>query len=704
MQAGPRKPSARTRLRFVVALLVGAMLAMVAWHAAVVYIPNQARVSALAENEQALEALAAASHALARERTAVLADVGAAGPERTDLRETMAQKDARMEALLERIGELEGQRPGLRSPRRELEESWKELRGIRGESVANDGDMAATWWEMTERLGAAMDWLRQSLLADIEGDDELLRHNFALRDTLAALREALAREQALLATALAPPATGEAEGAFSAVLPGASALQRDFDRADRRIRTHTEHTRSGNGSLYSFARFLPRDDEPARAAVGEAWEGFRSSFREEFLPAQAMAAEVRAGDEVAVELAYWLEVSDQALARLDDVTAAVGESAAQRTAILQQDARWSLGLLALMALAVPAIGAVAWIIVERIGRRLETLAQTLGLAAADHDLAVRAQAEPIREIDRVATAFNELQARFESLVGRIVAAGGSAAGEMQNLSAMAGQVAGGADQQSDDLQNLAAAVEQMAASIAKVEQNTSVAAEAASQAEECAREGRETVGEAAEVIDRLHEQTRNIGKVLATIDGIASQTNMLSLNASVEAARAGHHGRGFAVVAEEVRALASKTREATNEVGSLLASFRDEAARARETMLAREAVPPEAGDGEESGTESGKESSNGGGDQRTADAALEAIVASVSKIRALSDEVARAVSEQSRVSIDISQRVHRVSGIAGETSEAARESSRSAGSARDHVDQLRETAGRFRVSDRAGGS
>ncbi|WP_438811509.1 methyl-accepting chemotaxis protein [Pseudomonas urmiensis] len=166
------------------------------------------------------------------------------------------------------------------------------------------------------------------------------------------------------------------------------------------------------------------------------------------------------------------------------------------------------------------------------------------------------------------------------------------------MSAITQQTSGDLNRQSDEIQQAATAVTEMSVAVEEVARNTVSTSEISRQSEDAARRGRERVGEAINSISKMshdvHEASRQIealallsqqvGKVLDVIGAIAGQTNLLALNAAIEAARAGEAGRGFAVVADEVRALAARTQSSTLEIEEMVNAIRSGTARVVESM------------------------------------------------------------------------------------------------------------------------
>ena len=222
--------------------------------------------------------------------------------------------------------------------------------------------------------------------------------------------------------------------------------------------------------------------------------------------------------------------------------------------------------------------------------------------------------------------------------------------------------------QEADIDQIASALTEMSASVQEVVQSAGAAANAARSADEQAQTGQnevdkttstmsslaEEVDNVVQVIHKLEESSINIGSVLDVIRGIAEQTNLLALNAAIEAARAGEQGRGFAVVADEVRTLATRTQESTQEINTIIDQLQTSASESVTAMAA------------------GAEKTQIGAEQAgKASVALKAITEAIDNISAMNTQIANATEEQGAVASDLSSNIERINHMAQEASQKA---------------------------------
>jgi methyl-accepting chemotaxis protein len=352
-------------------------------------------------------------------------------------------------------------------------------------------------------------------------------------------------------------------------------------------------------------------------------------------------------------------------------------------------------LLAAFLVSLPLLAFIYLFIRNAVTVPLDKMVNGLReISSGEGDLTRRLDVRSKDEIGDAAMAFNDMMGKFGALVRHVNDAATQVSSAARELSGNAGQVAQSSTQQNDKSAQAAASVEKMVTSIASIAQSTENVHLQSRESLSRSDEGNQslsrligevglvenTVKEIAESVTKFVKSTESITSMTREVKDIADQTNLLALNAAIEAARAGEQGRGFAVVADEVRKLAEKSSSSAGEIDAITQTLSQQADVVRQSIT--------------NGLEHIASSQQS---MATVSDVLAAAATSVTEVGRGLDDIANATEEQRRVSSDVAQNIDAIASMARDNSRAIDQTASSAQRLESLADNLQSTVGRFRT-------
>ncbi|MGO1692076.1 MAG: methyl-accepting chemotaxis protein [Marinobacter sp.] len=461
----------------------------------------------------------------------------------------------------------------------------------------------------------------------------------------------------------------------------ASAMFEDMRRAERKFLVERD-----SGSVKSYLEDAKRMQGPLKSAAISAEEkekvtGALEAYTREF---QSVVTLTEASEQLSQDMVTTARRVTESANGLQEVQVAkMSADRTQATALISGATSVAVLLGILMA----------YLITRAITAPINH-AVAIASEVASGNLSVHIDNNQTNEVGRLMAALATMVSGLRELVRSIESGATNIAASAEELSTVTSQTSDGINRQKQETDQVAAAMNEMTATVADIARNAeqafTIASDASNQATKGEHEVRETVNQvnslsvevsqSMEIIQGLQAETANIGTVLDVIKSVAEQTNLLALNAAIEAARAGEQGRGFAVVADEVRSLAQRTQSSAQEIEALVTTLQSSA---KNSVSAMESSASLASHTLERATATG--------------ASIERITHAVDEIKQYNNQIATASEQQTSVAEEINQNVTRIRDVTDQSAASSNQTASSSSELARLGSELQTLVSRFRL-------